>query len=62
MNLILIMESTGIKIAGPIGLGKELGPRKTIVTILCDKSDKYSSKMFNKKFLEEKGLPYPNWI
>ena len=43
-------------------LGKELGPGKTIVTILCDKSDKYNSKMFNKKFLEEKGLPFPTWI
>ena len=32
MNLILIMESTGIKIADPIVLGNELGPRKTIVT------------------------------
>ena len=37
MNLILIMESTGIKIAGPIGLGKKLGLRETIVTILSDK-------------------------
>ena len=37
MNLILIMESTGIKIAGPIELGKELGPRKIMVTILSDK-------------------------
>ena len=35
---------------------------KTIVTILCDKSDKYASKMFNKKFLDEKGLNYPDWI
>ena len=54
--------SCGINIAGAIRLGKELGPGKTIVTILCDKSDKYNSKMFNKKFLEEKGLPFPNWI
>ena len=54
--------SCGVNIAGAIRLGKELGPGKTIVTILCDKSDKYSSKMFNKKFLEEKGLPYPSWI
>jgi len=54
--------SCGINIAGAIRLGKELGPGKTIVTILCDRSDKYSTKMFNKKFLEEKGLPYPNWL
>ena len=54
--------SCGVNIAGAIRLGKELGPGKTIVTILCDKSDKYNSKMFNKKFLEEKGLPFPSWI
>ena len=54
--------SCGINIAGAIRMGRELGPGKTIVTILCDKSDKYSTKMFNKEFLEEKGLPYPKWI
>ena len=37
--------SCGINIAGAIRLGKELGPGKTIVTILCDKSDKYNSKI-----------------
>ena len=54
--------SCGVNIAGAIRLGKELGPGKTIVTILCDRSDKYSTKMFNKKFLKEKGLPFPNWL
>ena len=54
--------SCGINIAGAIRLGKELGPGKTIVTILCDKSDKYSTKMFNKEFLQKKNLPYPHWI
>jgi cysteine synthase A len=54
--------SCGINIAGAIRMGKQLGPGKTIVTILCDKSEKYATKMFNKKFLEEKGLPFPNWL
>ena len=54
--------SCGINIAGAIRMGKELGPGKTIVTILCDRSDKYATKMFNKEFLEEKGLPVPNWF
>ena len=54
--------SCGVNIAGAIRLGKLLGPGKTIVTILCDKSDKYNSKLFNKSFLQEKGLPYPHWI
>jgi cysteine synthase A len=54
--------SCGINIAGAIRMGKELGPGKTIVTILCDRSDKYSTKMFNKEFLKEKKLPFPHWI
>ena len=54
--------SCGVNIAGAIKLAKKLGPGKTIVTILCDKSDKYNSKMFNKQFLQEKGLPFPNWL
>ena len=54
--------SCGVNIAGAIRLGKLIGPGKTIVTILCDKSDKYNSKMFNKNFLQEKGLPTPSWI
>ena len=54
--------SCGVNIAGAIRLGKELGPGNTIVTILCDKSDRYNSKLFNKSFLQEKGLPFPSWI
>ena len=54
--------SSGINVAGAICLAKELGPGKTIVTMLCDKSDKYHSKLFNKDFLKEKNLPIPKWI
>ena len=54
--------SSGINIAGAISLAKELGPGKTIVTVLCDKSDKYHSKLFNKDFLKEKNLPIPKWL
>ena len=54
--------SSGVNVAGAIKLGQELGPGKTIITILCDKSDRYNSKLFNKSFLQEKGLPYPNWL
>ena len=54
--------SCGVNIAGAIRLGKKLGPGKTIVTILCDKSDRYNSKMFNKSFLKEKNLPIPSWL
>jgi len=54
--------SCGINIAGAIRLGKELGPGHTIVTILCDKSDRYQTKLFNKEFLQSKNLPYARWL
>ena len=45
-----------------IKMAKEMGPDKNIVTILCDRSDRYNSKLFNKDFLNSKNLPIPNWI
>jgi cysteine synthase A len=54
--------STGINVAGAIRLARELGPGKTIVTILADYGTRYQSKLFNPKFLREKGLPVPAWL
>jgi cysteine synthase A len=48
--------------AGAIKLAKQLGPGKTIVTILCDHGKRYASKIFNKEFLRSKNLPIPNWL
>ena len=53
--------SAGINVAGAIKLAKDLGPGKTIVTILCDYGNRYQSKMFNPEFLRSKGLPVPPW-
>ena len=54
--------STGVNIAGAIRLARDLGPGKTIVTILCDYGQRYQSKLFNPAFLREKGLPTPPWM
>ncbi|HBN51704.1 MAG TPA: cysteine synthase A, partial [Thalassospira sp.] len=54
--------STGINIAGAVRLARELGPGKTIVTILCDLGTRYQSKLWNPAFLKEKGLPSPDWL
>ncbi len=54
--------SSGINIMGAIKLANEMGPNHTIITILCDTADKYRSKLSNKKFLLEKGLPIPKWL
>jgi len=54
--------STGINVAGAVRLALELGPGHTIVTLLCDGGQRYSSKLFNPAFLRERGLPVPEWL
>jgi len=54
--------SSGINIAGAIRLARDLGPGKTIVTILCDYGARYQSKLYNPAFLAERGLPVPAWL
>ena len=54
--------SSGVNVAGAIRLAGELGPGKTIVTILADYGTRYQSRLFNADFLRSKGLPVPDWI
>jgi cysteine synthase len=54
--------SSGINVAGAIRLARDLGPGKTIVTILADHGSRYQSKLFNPTFLKERGLPTPPWL
>jgi cysteine synthase len=54
--------SSGINVAGAVRLAKELGPGRTIVTILADYGTRYQSKLFNPQFLREKKLPVPPWL
>ena len=54
--------STGINIAGAVRMARDLGPGKTIVTVLCDYGNRYQSKLFNPTFLASKGLPVPHWL
>jgi cysteine synthase A len=54
--------SSGINIAGAIRLAKDLGPGKTIVTILADYGTRYQSKLFSPEFLRSKKLPVPDWL
>jgi cysteine synthase A len=41
---------------------RDLGPGKTIVTILADGGQRYQSKLFNPDFLRKKNLPLPPWM
>jgi cysteine synthase A len=59
---LVLGGSTAINIVGAIRLAKELGPGKTVVTILADGGQRYQSKLFNPVFLREKKLPIPPWM
>jgi cysteine synthase A len=59
---LLMGGSTGINVAGAIRMARDLGPGRTIVTILCDHGSRYQSKIFNPQFLASRGLPMPPWL
>ena len=48
--------SVGINVGAAIAIAKQMGPRHTIVTILCDGGSRYQSKLFNRDWLATKGL------
>src|SRR5918993_81027 len=54
--------SSGVNVAGAIRLAKQLGPGKTIVTMLCDPATRYGSRLSDPEFLRSKGLPVPPWL
>ncbi len=49
-------SSTGINLCGAVKTARKLGPGSTIVTVLCDGGGRYQSRLFNPRFLAEKGL------
>jgi cysteine synthase A len=53
-------SSSGINLGAAVKAAKTLGPGHTIVTILCDDGGKYQSRLYNDKFLAEKGLIGPS--
>jgi cysteine synthase A len=59
---LVLGGSTAINVVGAMKLARELGPGKTIVTILADGGQRYQSKLFNPAFLRGKNLPVPAWM
>lgn len=54
--------STGINVAGAVALARQLGPGKRIATILCDTGFRYLSTLYNREWLESKGLTVFPWL
>ncbi|MFW2828616.1 cysteine synthase A [Sphingomonas sp. ID0503] len=54
--------SSGINVAGAVALARDLGPGRTVVTMLCDSGMRYLSTLYNPAWLREKGLAVPPWL
>lgn len=48
--------SVGINVGAAVALAKQMGPGHTIVTVLCDGGGRYQSRLYNREWLESKGL------
>ncbi|WP_028094152.1 cysteine synthase A [Pseudodonghicola xiamenensis] len=59
---LVLGGSSAVNVAGAVRLARDLGPGKTIVTVLCDYGTRYQSKLYNPDFLREKGLPVADWM
>jgi cysteine synthase A len=53
---LFLGSTSGVNVAAAVQIARRLGPGHTIVTILCDSGAKYQSRLFNRKWLAEKGL------
>ena len=53
---LFLGSTSGINVAAAVQVARELGPGHTIVTMLCDGGAKYQSRLFNREWLEQKGL------
>ena len=59
---LAVGSSSAINVAGAMAVARKLGKGKTIVTILCDRADRYAGKLYNPQFLKSRGLPVPRWL
>jgi cysteine synthase len=53
---LFLGSTSGINVAAAVRIARALGPGHMIVTVLCDGGAKYQSRLFNRAWLEGKGL------
>ena len=53
---LFLGSTSGINVAAAMRVARELGPGHTVVTVLCDGGARYQSRLFNRAWLEQKGL------
>ena len=53
---LFLGSTSGINVAAAVRVALEMGRGHTIVTVLCDGGARYQSRLFNREWLEQKGL------
>ena len=53
---LFLSSTSGLNVAAAIRVARQLGPGHVVVTVLCDSGAKYLSRLFNRDWLEQKGL------
>jgi cysteine synthase A len=53
---LFLGSTSGLNVAAAVEVARQLGPGHVIVTVLCDGGAKYQSRLFNREWLEAKGL------
>jgi cysteine synthase A len=53
---LFLGSTSGINVAAAVQVARQLGPGHTVVTVLCDSGAKYQSRLFNRAWLDGKGL------
>ena len=53
---LFVGGSAGLSVAGALKVARDLGPGKTIVTVLCDSGRNYMSRIFDQDWLAAQGL------
>ena len=53
---LFLGSTSGINVAAAVRVARQLGPGHTVVTVLCDGGARYQSRLFNREWLQAKGL------
>ena len=53
---LFLGSTSGINVVAAVRVARQLGPGHTVVTVLCDGGARYQSRLFNREWLQEKGL------
>jgi cysteine synthase A len=48
--------STALNVVAAVEVARKLGPGHVVVTVLCDTASRYQSRLFNRSWVESKGL------